>query len=235
LWLWNNVKFDWPTILTIVSILLGIPTFVGLFVSAAYIQGALVLALILVLVYLGFIFKAPAVKIKKTAKHLIINNKQGTNAQISGRHDICVNHNGVSEFWINGIGATGTVEDIRLDRMRPSLVEPTLGTVRVCKRFPTELRRGETLSVEFSWSVKDSFPADTESLIHSVDYKTRALLMTVKLPAARKCITARAYTAINHHPQKILEQPQVSLDRRTITLDVSRPKQGLQYVIEWDW
>lgn len=229
------MKFTWQDVGVVVSILIGLPTFLGLFLDDKWIPASLILIAIGLAVYFVWILKEPEITILSVEKTLVVKNKQGTKAVLTSRIKGRCNHKGLTEFWFNGIGASGTVEDIRIDRQKPNRLEPTLGTLRACKRFPAALQRGDTFAVEISYALIDSFTESTESLIHSVDYATKYLTMKVVLPAARRCSKACSYRAINHHPQCSIEDPEVAADNREIILQIKRPKLARQYVVEWDW
>jgi hypothetical protein len=229
------VAFDWKRIEVWVGILIGLPGFLILFFNGQYAVAFVILCAIALLIYAGYLFSLPEFTITEIEKILIIKDKQGSSAVLIRRQKATCNHKGVTEFWCGGIGATGGIEDIRIDKRKPDAIEESCKQFRICKHFPQPLRRGERFSTEVSYKVMNSFLEETERLMHSTDYVTKELIMRVKLPSGRKCKAAKAYTCINQHPQKHLAAPDVSSDGREITLKVVRPKKGLEYVVEWVW
>jgi hypothetical protein len=229
------VPFDWKRIEVWVGILIGLPGFLILFLNGQYAIAFVILCAIALLIYSAYLFSLPEFTITEIEKILIIRDKQGSVAVLIRRQKAICNHKGVTEFWCGGIGATGGIDDIRIDKRKPDAIEESCKQFRICKHFTEPLRRGERFSTEVSYKVRDSFLEETERLIHSTDYMTKELIMRVRLPPGRKCKAAKAYTCINQHPQRHLAAPDVSSDQREITLKVVRPKKGVEYVVEWVW
>jgi hypothetical protein len=82
------------------------------------------------------------------------------------------------------------------------------------------------------YDLVDSFPSDTESWEHVVDRPTKAMTLTLKLPAKRgqKSVTAKVSLGADPRP--------VTLTRITATevvLEEPRPRLGATYTITWEW
>lgn len=229
------MPFDWNRTEVWIGLLFGLPSFLLLFFTGNQTIAFVVLAAVILLIYGTYLLNRSEFTILEIEKTLVIKNKQGSKATLTRQQRAVCNHKGLTEFWCGGIGATGTVNEIRIDQKKPHAVEESCRLYRICKRFHPPLKRGEKFETLISYVVTDSFSDDVESLHHSTDYVTRKLKMKVQLPAARKCKSAKAYTCLNQHPQKKLPMPIVSDDGRHITLEISRPRKGYEYVVEWEW
>jgi len=229
------LPFDWKRTEVWISLLLGIPSFLGSFLTGQRVLMCIILGGVGLMIYASYLFNKAEFTILKCEKTLTITNKRASVAQVARQIRAVANQKGLTELWCSGIAATGTIDEIRIDRRKPDLIEENCKQYRICKRFPLPLTRGEEFDTHISYLLKDSFPASIERFGHAPDHATRKLILRVRLPAARKCKSAKAYVCINQHPHRALPSPHVSADRREITLEITRPRQGHEYVLEWEW
>jgi hypothetical protein len=229
------MPFDWDRTEVWIGILIGLPSFFALFLTGKQEVALLVLIATVILVYGTMILHRPEFTITELEKILVIKNKQGTQAILTRSQRAICNHKGLTEFWCGGIGSSGTIRELRIDKAKPHSIEENCKEYRICKRFHPPLVRGQRFETVVSYLLDDSFPADTESLQHSTDYLTKKLTMRVRLPASRRCRSSKAYICINGHPLNALPMPRISDDNREIVLEVVRPKKGHEYILEWVW
>lgn len=218
-----------------VGIAIGIPSFLLLFFSGQVSLGILVVLIIIGLAWLHWFLTQPEFTIIEIEKRLIFNDPQGHSATFVRNQKARANHKGLTEFWVKGNSADGSIQNVRIDDKAPDLDHLEAGDRALGKRFPRPLERGQQETMKLSYDIIDGFSKDTEGLIHLVSDKTKRFRVFVEFHEQRRCNSARAFLRYGGKDYKALREPEVFECGRRIEFEVRRPRLGAEYFLEWDW
>ncbi len=147
------------------------------------------------------------------------------------------NHRGLSEFWFKGLGADGSVENILIDGQQPHVAQVKAGLKEACKRFSSNLERGQTFRTTATLDFVDSFPDNPEFYTHKVSTKTKKVRLVVRFHPEKRCTSAKVYLQYGGAQYQLLKNPRLerSEDGREIRLELKKPNPGEEYRLEWNW
>jgi len=225
---------SWDRILAYVGIIVGLPGFLILFMGDRYVLGIFALIVVALLFWHLWSLQRPNFTVVEIDKLLRIHD-QGQTASFVREQTMKANHKGLTEFWIKGISADGQIERILIDDNKPDEVRVEAGDILVCKRFPQPLKRGKEFKLRHSYDLINSFPNNTEMLIHTANFKTKVVRMRVELPPGRPCKAARASLRFGGQFHAELARPTVYSGNKRIEIEIRKPKLGGDYYLEWDW
>ncbi len=225
-------------VLTIFSIIIGLPSFVALFISSEHRQaGAAWLVVILLLVVARWFWKReqekPQFSSLELRKNFKILTTDGTSATYSRLEKLRVNFNGINEWWNRNILQDGTVSNILIDGVVPDTLESSVGSTNVCKRFSRPLEKGEELTIEMTYELHNCFTRPHECVIHNNSAKVPLITIVIDLP--RPCFRAELRMTYSGDHGKLLAPPEVSKSNRRIEAKIRKPRMGASYHVEWDW
>lgn len=227
------MKFE--NILGLIGIVLGVPGFLLLFFKGNFVFGILVVVLVAILVWVVFEVNRTEFTILEVEKRLTFHDSIAHRATLVSSQRVRSNHRGLSEFWCRNISADGPIENVLIDGREPDETSMEAGDMQICKRFPHPLAWRQRIQMVVSYDLINSFPGNPEGLIHTVDRQTKKLRLVVDLNSCKPCAVARAFLRFGGQVYKSLDDPEVSEGRSVISVEVSNPRQGGEYYIEWEW
>lgn len=86
-----------------------------------------------------------------------------------------------------------------------------------------------------SYTVADTFPANTEWIAYVCDRETDAAEMTIKFPPTRPVKRAWATDRKAGHDTHIHRDGALRQSSTELHRDIENPKIGVEYYIYWDW
>lgn len=225
-------------LLGIIGIVIGVPGFLILFMSDKWIEGILVLFLVMAIagyqVYLYKQSQEPMFTVLRLDKEVRIHDDKGTKASFERRQHMKTNHPGLVEWWCRNIAADGTITNILIDGQAPDVLETSAGTIRVCRRFPRPLQKGEELTIVLTYDLTNSFLKNTESVVHLNVLKTREVVMSVELP--RPCLSAETYMSYGGQQVTLInDKPAITMGNKRLEIAIKKPRLGAQYHLQWTW
>jgi hypothetical protein len=217
------------------GIVLGLPSFLGYFVSPY--AGAAALCLLLLGVFIwyhrqGNLSEFTVLEIEKT---LTIHTIDGRSATLQRSQTARSNHKGITEFWCRNISSDGSITNILIDGAPPHIQKTEAGDIQVCKRFPQALSKGQEFNTVLTYDLSDSFLNASEGLIHVVEAPTKRLWLIVVLPSGRSARNVRASLRYGGNPHTNLPTPSVSNNGLRMEMMVNKPVLGAEYCLDWDW
>lgn len=226
-------------VIGLISLILGLPSFLLLVLQGQIVIGILVGILCLltvIVVWLRFDRERPALTTLKVVKELTINDKNGSKAVLLHRVQIRANRKGVDRFCFSGISSDGTIdpESIEIDGQKPNEKGSAAGLRRVCKIFPP-MQRGDTKNIVMSIPAINAFPSEEESLVHGVNEETKLLKMVVNLPADRTVRDAWSCIGVGGDIKDSGQAPEIDSSFRRLEIEFKNPKEGIEYSLCWRW
>jgi hypothetical protein len=228
-------------VLAAIGILIGLPSFLAFAFSGLT---GLIISVLVVIIIIGIMvayrnLDRPAITVLDLDKNLDIEDNEANSVTQTNHYRTKANYNGVRMFSLAGISTDGSVklDDIRIDNQLPTRTSTSAGVLQLDKEFPRPLARGDERNIKlFMKFVKPFEGQRTARWHHEVGHHTMKLKMVVTFCPEKPCEQARAYMLLTGHKYKSLDGKfNLSDDKCTATLDVSRPRSGRTYTIEWDW
>lgn len=224
-----------------IAIIIGIPSFLVLFLTGFQTVGILVFIIVCGLAYYYYDAKRPDFTQLSVNKKLEILDHAGKRATVTNCKTVRANHSGLSEFVCHRISADGTLMNFSYNFGPPrageaSSIEPKMkaGVYIVRIPFPHPLRKWEKREVTLTYDLIDSFTGKTESGILVVGYPTRKAKFEIQLPQDHPCLDARVFYRSGAHEYQ-MDPPDVSNRNRTIVWEGKGLPRGSEYEVEWDW
>ena len=228
-------------LLALIGIIVGIPSFLALWLTGSETIGILVFIIVCGLVYYYYDAKRPDFTQLSVHKKLEIFDHAGKRATVTNCKTLKANHSGLSEFVCRRISADGTLANFsynfgppRAEEANPIEPEMKAGVCIVRIPFPHRLRKWEKREVTLTYDLIDSFTRKTESGTLVVGYPTRKAKFEIQLPRNRPCQEARVFYRSGAHEYK-MDSPDVSNRNRTIIWEGKNLPGGADYEVEWDW
>lgn len=225
-------------VLTIISVVIGLPAFLSLFITDQHRVAAILTTIIVVLIVLGrWWFKReedrPQFSSLELRKILKITSADGKNATFERTERMKANFNGINEWWSRNMFQDGTVSDLTIDGALPDIVQSKRGGMNICKRFTRPLEKGEEVTITLKWTLLDAFLSPHESLIHNNSVHAKEVFITVEL--AKPCIRAEMRRTYGGDHGKMMPAPTLSMNNHKIEATIRKPRMGASYHVEWDW
>lgn len=195
-------------------------------------------ALLAFFLYAAFRTSGPQYATLFLEKKLTIHEKDGSKASLERKQKIRVRYGSIQEVWCRSIYADGAVDNFQVDGVDvPAHDQLWSGPiVDLRKRFPEAIfSNHEAPEVVWTYDLHNSFPDKHEALDHEVTPGTQEVQLKVILPADRICKNAAMHELIAGDAVGQLDDPVISVDRRTITSTVKAPKNGHTLRLNWDW
>lgn len=228
-----GVKLNIKDVLAIGGIIVGLPSFIGLFVQGHYVLAIFVIIFVSTLVF--YYWDAHLQKdytVLSRESTLRILDERGERAVSEKKLKIRSNHRGLSQYVHRNISSDG---DMIFSTDHGTLdIRRSAGDYTVTHRFPNPLRKWQKIDLKLIQQFDNSFTQNTEGVIIWSDYKTKKATVKVILPETRPCTTARMICR-EGSDEKILGEPHISPNRQEISWNIKRLKVGTEYEIEWDW
>jgi hypothetical protein len=222
-------------VLAWLSLVIGLPAFLALFLQGAWIQGILVLILVALSLGVLWYLALPEFTVTALEKVLTIRDGSAECATLVQRARMRPNHKGLTEWWVRNMGGDGRIVNILIDGKAPSEVDQRGGLISVCKRYQHPLPRWRTFDTTVTCDMLRSYSQPQEALIHTDAYATKELTMIIEFPAERPCLEASGVITFSGEQRKQIGTITLSEGRRRAVLHVKRPKLGAQYHLEWEW
>ena len=157
-------------------------------------------------------------------------------AVLSKDYRLVANFNQLNQIVHKNNAADGSIVDFKWNgKPVPATHQrKVLGEFELTIPLSPAPARGQEFPGRLEYTLLDSFPSDDESLSYVVDFPTRVVSIQVQLPQKKPCVTAAARLSFGGQERE-LDGLVISQDKRTLTLEVSRPRIGGQLVIYWTW
>ena len=221
--------------MAIISLVITVPGFLILFVSGFMALGVVTFVLALGVGFFYWWSEQPPFTIKEVEKTLVFQDPQGHRAKVSRTQTARANQTGITEIWVGNIRTDGSIENVHVDGQPPDDDEIRVGVRRICKRYPRGQQRGQDYRMTISFDAIDSFANSTEVYEHLVTTKTKKLKMRINFHPDRPCGAVKAYLQYGGQTHQPLKDPWVSDDRTEVLFEMSKPKEGSEYALEWTW
>lgn len=181
--------------------------------------------------------EAPPFTTLNVVRTLTFEDAAAHKAEFTDTRRIQVNHRGISEYWFRQLAPPERIHDKLIDGEEPHDEAQELGLVRLCKKFPRNLSRGESFESTLTANYIDAFPDDTEFFVHSIMDPTEKLRLEVKFHPDKPCLEARTLVGYGAGSYELLEgdQPVRSNQGRKLEFEIENLNRGQNYRIEWDW
>jgi hypothetical protein len=166
-------------------------------------------------------------------KRVVIHDREGKTSTLYRIQKVRANDRWVEEIWFRDMVTDGSFGPVKIDGEIQREVT-RLGCLRSYSK-KINLARGKTREVKLECSVSDAFPSSEEGLLHEVGQGTECLVLEVELPADRVCLLAQLTLDAAGETARILQEPEISTDRRTICSAIKNPKTGFTYNLSWTW
>jgi len=227
-------------LLSILGIILALPSIIALFCSPY--RATAILGLILGLAIIAFviIFKwyssRPPWSIIEYHKILKIKTRSGRTAQITMINKIRANHGGLTEFIHRNIRSDGQIKNFRFGSNPVPVSDITTEAQEfiVHERFAREAHRGEILSSHLTFDLIDSYKEAHNFTGHVPDFFTTKAKIEIHFPKSRPPRNAKAYRGIGAERCE-LGVPIISTDGNVAIWEGAKLKPGQRYRVEWDW
>lgn len=220
--------------LSIIGIVIGLPSFVYLICGGFYAYGIFAGLLVALLCYYVWDTEFRGnYHIISSEKVVEIHDQLGHAATVTKNLTIRANYRGLSEYVHRNISADGKILTFDTNFGRPE-VKRDAGDYVVFQRFPHPLKKWEKISLKLVTKHEDSFTLATEGTILIIDYKTKSASIKIFLPEERPCKGARVLYR-SGSDERNLGQPEVSANYREIKWIGKGLRVGCEYEIEWDW
>jgi hypothetical protein len=172
------------------------------------------------------------------SKVVTIHDVGGKKATVVRRQRERVNREIASwTFTMVGIRSDGPIENLRINNVALGAHEHEvrMGALKISKTWNELKRKGEIIETELSYDVINTFLKSKETTTQDISYSVGKIKVEVNLPHNRPCKIARALLSYNSLPSQILAPPEVTNKQSKITFEREKPKQGEQYLVEWEW
>jgi len=216
-------------VLTIISIVIGLPAFLALFIAnehrlAAILTAIIVVLLILIRWWVKREEDRPQFTSLELRKVLKISSSDGRLATFERIERMKANFKGINEWWSRNMFQDGTVSDLTIDGTQPDLIQKGRGGLSVCKRFNRTLEKGEEVTITLRWTLHDAFLASHESMIHTNRVNAKEIFMTIELP--RPCTRAEMRRTYGGDHGKLMTPPTLSMNNQKIDATIRKPRMG---------
>lgn len=181
--------------------------------------------------------KRPDVETVSIVVALTIDDKSGKSATLNRTQVDFANRKVLSHtLTVGGIGATGTISEIRIDGhvIPRSEWESQVTEWQVTRTQQTVLDAGKSIPRELQMKLVDSFVSDKETLSHEVADNVRELTLKVKFPKDRNPAKLSTFFALGNRNRETLKSPTLEPDG-FYAIIVKGPQLGGTYRIEWEW
>jgi hypothetical protein len=220
-------------ILTVISVLVGLPGFLFFFVSREAVVGILTTLIVVVLLGAAWLANQPQITVLDYDKTLTLRGPTASEAIQTSVLEIRANQNGVRMFHLGNFTSDGSVREIKVYGRAPTIQRVRAGEIEVLQELPSPLRLFHTEKVPVSVKYIDSFPRpDTEAYTHVVGHKTKRLSLTVEFDKDKPYDKVRGF--MQYGGQVWANYPVEPLSGKAKLLK-NRPRLGSEFRIEWDW
>lgn len=230
----------------IVAIIVGIPSFLLLFLTEQQLIGTLILVFALIIIadllYYFYDVRRPDFTIISYHKKLKILERDGTHARITLHQKLRANHKGLSEFIYRNIRADGEIRNFLVatgpyekGAGNPVEARKAAGDYIVRQSFPYRLRKWGSIEITLIFELFNSFRGPhREWTGYVVDYKTKVAKIEVYLPSDRPCLSAGGYCRTGAQQSEI-EAPAISDRNVKIVWEHRNLQPPSNYIIKWNW
>lgn len=226
-------------ILGILSLILALPGFFGLFftpyTTSAILVVTLAAALAIAALTARWFLNLPPYTVTSVICGLTFQNQD--HATFSKRFVIRPNFPHLQEITFGGISQDGTVQNLSWNSHPISSMEKPKGTIIATVHFNPPLPWWKEHTGTLSYDTLHSYPANNEYQGFRVEHPTRRMEINIEFPAGRPCKPQTVYATLEMGAQPIAldPPPTVSPDGRTAHILVEHPQLAGQYWVYWEW
>lgn len=179
--------------------------------------------------------------VRHTECRLVLDDIHGKKARYTKKKTIIANRDGVDRYVEKGIWMEGSYAGLEVtgrppvqSKIRP--VDDNTNRFDLIIMFGRQLKRGESVIVEMSWDIIDSFTKTEEFFTTNFGHPLNEYALKVKFPIDRP--VKKAW--LNFTPGKpgsvISDSSLVtSEDRRVVEFKVSYVQPGMKSILYWEW
>jgi hypothetical protein len=182
-------------------------------------------------------------QVKKVYRFQDTNRPSKGNAsqvcQVVRTHTARSNRNYLTQVRIGNLTFDGSMRNICVDGV-PIRDNPNVrqvfegGAAFFVKVLNPPVDRDDTDDMELSYELINTFPTETQAVIHQVAHKTERLEIEVNFHQERPCTSARVYWEYGGERGKKICDLATSKGRR-LYFERNKPKRDRGYRVEWDW
>jgi hypothetical protein len=225
--------------LGIAGIVLGLPSFLILFLDGFQAVAVITLILAAVLIIAAAIVRWYLRLPEYTMKHVEVTLKflddVGAQAVLIKKYRIRPNSFHSREIIHRNNAADGDLINIRWNgQLVPQgQIAEVLGEFEIKIDFLAPKPWWRSFDGELSYDLVNSFPGEREGLRYVVDFPATKVSFKIEMPSNRPCTDVEATSRAGG--EKVLPRPKVTNGGKLVTMSVKRPYPGGEYRIAWRW
>lgn len=223
--------------LGVLGVVIGLPSLLALFFSDQWIISSLAFALAIALIVAGVLVDRATdqhpFKCKRVDLRLTVDPKVTV---LTKTYRMIPSFNDLRQFTHRNIAADGKVHSFLWNGkpIEQSYISLEMGEYSITIPLIPSPAKGKEFGGELSYTMEDTFPHASESMIYTIDIPTEIVSMTLQL--SRPCTTAEARIEASGQSRQIPGRGLViSEDRKTLTLEAKRPRIGSLVRVYWNW
>lgn len=229
----------WDLVLSVISLVLGLPSIVDLFVrgQTALALGGFVAALVFLAgaLYLRQQLHLPAISVDFQKLTLKFDGARD-NARITKAYEFRVHRPDLSQWVHRNISADGQINDLKWDgRDIPASDRVAhCNDLEVTTRNPYPWPRNTKLHGTLTYVLTNSFPANVEFLQYTADMPTKLAVIRVEFCDGDRCTSAYVRRRADGVTET-LDIVERCPNGTWIQVELRKPKGGREFTLFWHW
>ncbi len=223
--------------LAVLGLIIGLPAFFALFFSSHAVEAILtaLLAVVLIVAAVAVNHVASRHPFRLTAVDVDLDlSTSPASARLRKDYRLVANFGQLNQLIHRNIAADGQIHSFTWNGspVAATGVETSMGEYRVTVPLIPAPTRGKEFGGRLEYALDNSFLSQHESMEYVVDLPTKSASLKIQL--CRPCTTAEARVAIGGQ-EKDVPGLVIAPDRKSMGIQVKRPKVGSSIRIYWTW